>query len=146
MMYRISHTTGYHYSAPASLSQNELLLSPRQTPAQEVIETNLSIDPAPQYSHSRTDYFGNTVQLFMVQHPHNQLAISATSAVRTSKPVSPGPAAALPWEQAVQRIHQHEQTTELDAYQFVFASPLVTMPPEAREYALPSFGSRNTTA
>jgi transglutaminase-like putative cysteine protease len=140
MIYRISHTTGYHYSAPASLSQNELLLSPRQTPTQEVIETNLLIEPVPQYSHSRTDYFGNTVQLFMVQHPHDQLAISATSTVRTSKPVFPGPAAALPWERAVQRIRLHEQTNELDAYQFIFASPLVTIPPEAKKYAQQSFG------
>jgi transglutaminase-like putative cysteine protease len=141
MIYRISHNTGYHYSAPASLSQNELLLAPRQTPTQEVIETNLLIEPVPQYSHSRTDYFGNTVQLFMVQHPHDQLAISATSAVITSKPVSPGPAAILPWKRAVQRIRLHEQTTELDAYQFIFASPLVTIPPEAKKYAQLSFGS-----
>ena len=142
MIYHISHTTGYHYSAPASLSQNELLLSPRQTPTQEVIETNLFTEPAPQYSHSRTDYFGNTVQLFMVQHPHDQLAISATSTVKTTKPVFPGPAAALPWEHAVQRIRLHEQTTELDAYQFIFASPLVTIPPEAKKYAGQSFGPK----
>ena len=140
MMYRISHNTGYHYSVPASLSQNELLLSPRPTPAQEVIETNLLIEPVPQYSHSRTDYFGNTVHIFMVQHPHDQLAISAVSTVRTSKPAPPGPAAALPWERAVQQIRSHQQATELDAYQFIFASPLVTIPAEARVYAQQSFG------
>ncbi len=140
MMYRISHNTGYHYSVPASLSQNELLLSPRPTPAQEVIETNLLIEPVPQYSHSRTDYFGNTVHIFMVQHPHDQLAISAVSTVRTSKPAPPGPAAALPWERAVQQIRSHQQANELDAYQFIFASPLVTIPAEARVYAQQSFG------
>jgi len=139
MIYRILHTTGYHYSAPASLSQNEVLLCPRQTPNQEVIDTNLSIEPAPQYSHRRTDYFGNTVQLFMVQHPHDKLAISAVSTVKTAKPISAGPAASIPWEQAVKRIHRHQQPSELEAYQFVFASPLVTIPPAAHEYALQSF-------
>ena len=31
MKYRITHTTAYHYSEPASLSQNELFLTPRTT-------------------------------------------------------------------------------------------------------------------
>jgi transglutaminase-like putative cysteine protease len=36
MKYRILHKTDYRYSEPASLSQNELFLLPRQTATQRV--------------------------------------------------------------------------------------------------------------
>jgi len=139
MKYRIIHNTGYKYSAPASLSQNELFLYPRQTPTQEVLDCRLSIVPKPQYLHTRTDFFGNTVHVFMVQHPHNELAMSATSIVKTSCPVTPIPEATAPWESVVQRLAEHRQEVELAASQFVFASPLITLNPNARAYAQLSF-------
>lgn len=139
MKYRIVHTTSYRYSAPASLSQNELLLHPRPTPSQEVIECCLSIVPKPQYLHCRPDYFGNTVHVFMVQHPHNELVMSATSVVRTSRPVIPVSDATTPFEIAAQRLAERRQPIELEASQFVFASPLVTVNSTATAYAKPSF-------
>lgn len=139
MKYRIIHNTGYKYSAPASLSQNELLLHPRQTANQEVIECRLSIVPKPQYLHGRTDYFGNTVHVFMVQHPHNELAMSATSIVSTSPPLIPALDSTEPWETVALRLATHEQPIELEASQFVFASPLVNINPSAIAYAQPSF-------
>ena len=85
MKYRITHITAYHYSEPASLSQNELYLHPRQTDAQHVVESNLVIEPEPQYLHRRIDYFGNIARVFMVQQPHNELTMSATSIVETKQ-------------------------------------------------------------
>jgi transglutaminase-like putative cysteine protease len=38
MRYRIVHKTAYRYSEPASLSQNELILHPRETGTQQVIQ------------------------------------------------------------------------------------------------------------
>ncbi len=139
MKYRIIHNTGYKYSAPASLSQNELYLYPRKTPAQEVLECNLSIVPEPQYLQYRTDYFGNMVCVFMVQHPHNELAMSATSIVKTSRPIIPVLDTTIPWESVAVRLAEHRQPIELDAAQFVFASPLITVNSTAMEYAKPSF-------
>jgi transglutaminase-like putative cysteine protease len=139
MKYRIIHNTGYKYSAPASLSQNELVLHPRQTPSQEVIDCRLSIVPKPQYMHCRTDYFGNTVHVFMVQHPHNELAMSATSIVSTSRPVIPALEATEPWEIVALRLATHKQSIELEASQFVFASPLITVNSSALAFAQPSF-------
>jgi transglutaminase-like putative cysteine protease len=139
MKYRIMHKTGYNYSAPASLSQNELFLYPRQTPTQEVLDCQLSIVPEPQYLHRRIDYFGNTVHVFMVQHPHNELAMSATSIVRTSRPITPAPETTIAWENVVQRLAAHQQSIELEASQFVFASPMITVNSSAIDYAQLSF-------
>ena len=73
MKHRIVHKTVYRYSEPASLSLNELYLHPRQTATQQVIESRMAILPPPQYQHRRIDYFGNIVQVFMVEQPHEAL-------------------------------------------------------------------------
>lgn len=139
MRYRVTHNTGYKYSAPASLSQNELFLSPRNTPSQEVLESRLRIEPEPQYLHKRLDYFGNIAHVFMVQHPHNELAITAISEVRTTQPVHPAPESTFPWEVVVQRLAEHKNVVELEAQQFTFASPLVPLLPAAKHYVQSSF-------
>ena len=79
MRYRIRHKTAFRYSEPASLSQNELFLQPRETPSQKVIQYDLAIQPEPQYLQRRNDYFGNMVQVFMVQQPHDTLTVTAAS-------------------------------------------------------------------
>jgi transglutaminase-like putative cysteine protease len=139
MKYRIIHTTAYQYSEPASLSQNELFLTPRSTASQQVEETRLSFVPEPQYMHCRTDYFGNIAHVFMVQQPHNELAMTATSVVSTSLPGQHRASATLPWETVVQRLACHRQADEQDAYQFVFPSPMITISPGILTYARVSF-------
>ena len=139
MKYRVSHQTTYHYAEPASLSQNELLLQPRDTGTQRVIESRLSIVPEPQYLHRRTDYFGNNVHIFMVQHPHRELAITATSLVETACPVTPAPDQTPPWESVAGRLTGNNNSGLLAPRQFVFASPLVVLSSAIRAYAQPSF-------
>lgn len=139
MIYRVTHNTGYKYSLPASLSQNELFLFPRNTPSQEVIESQLTITPQPQYLHNRTDYFGNIAHVFMVQHPHNELAISVKSLVKTTVPIIPRPDATMPWENVVQRLRSHVNPQDLHAQQFVFKSPLVSIGADSLNYVRPSF-------
>ena len=139
MKYRIVHKTAYQYSEPASLSQNELILEPRDTAFQRVNQTHLSILPEPQYSSSRIDFFGNRVQVFMVQHPHTELTMTATSQVETLLLAEPVPQQTLPWEDTVQTLCVHAQVEALDAFQFVFASPMITIGPRMRDYALLSF-------
>lgn len=140
MKYRISHNTGYHYSAPASLSQNELLLQPRNTPSQEVLEYNVSIAPRPQYQNSRTDFFGNTVDLFMIQHPHDKLSIAVTSIVETKPPDPVELNSTITWEETARRLKTAQPgSEELEATQFKFESPLVNTDMQIRRYALESF-------
>ncbi len=139
MRYSVLHKTGYIYSVPASLSQNELYLRPRATSVQNVVESVVSIVPEPQYRHRRTDYFGNTVDVFMVQHPHNELKVTATSVVETGNPVVAEADSSPPWEAVARQLHERRRPTELEACQFVFASPMVSLSPNAASYARPSF-------
>ena len=139
MIYRVTHNTAYKYSSPASLSQNELFLYPRNTPAQEVLERQLIITPKPQYLHTRSDYFGNIAHVFMVQHPHKELAISVSSLVGTTRPITPPPETTMSWEKVVERLASHPAPNDLEAQQFVFESPLVSLSSEALRYVSPSF-------
>lgn len=139
MKYRITHTTAYHYSEPASLSQNELFLTPRTTANQQVAHSSLSFVPEPQYLHRRIDYFGNIAHVFMVQQPHGELALTATSTVQTWPHFIADATATLAWESVVKRLAAHAHPEELEASQFVFFSPLVTIDPGIRAYAQPSF-------
>ena len=139
MKYRITHTTAYHYSEPASLSQNELFLTPRTTKHQQVMDSRLTFEPEPQYLHRRIDYFGNIAHVFMVQQPHGELALTATNTVQTNPSFTQNAAATLPWENVVQRLVTHRQPEELEASQFVFASPLIAINSAVLAYAQPSF-------
>jgi transglutaminase-like putative cysteine protease len=139
MKYSIVHTTAYRYSEPASLSQNELLLLPRPTATQRVLDTRLEITPQPQYLHRRIDYFGNQVQVFMVQHPHSTLTMTAASTVETARPATPEPPRTPAWEAVARQLAAPANPTALDASQFLFPSPLVTVGPEAAAYARASF-------
>lgn len=95
--------------------------------------------PEPQYLQRRIDYFGNITHVFMVQHPHNELSMTATSMVETIPPATPAPAGTASWETVVRLLAAHDQPAELDACQFVFASPMITISPGAMAYARPSF-------
>ncbi len=139
MRYRIVHNTAYRYSEPASLSQNELILKPRDTAFQRVAKSDLSIQPEPQYTSSRMDFFGNRVETFMVQHPHTELAMVATSQVETLPPTDFQPQLTPPWEDVVHRLSIHAQPEELDAFQFVFGSPMITVSPATLAYGQVSF-------
>lgn len=139
MQYDIIHKTSYHYSEPASLSQNELFLQPRNTETQKVLKTQLKIFPDPQYLHHRIDFFGNSVHVFLVQQPHNELIMSHSSTVTTGPSLAPAPAVTPAWEMVARQLAAHEQPETLDAYQYVFASPLVAITSEVHAYACNCF-------
>lgn len=139
MKYRVTHTTAYQYSEPASLSQNELFLTPRETVSQQLVESQLRFEPEPQYLHRRVDYFGNLAHVFMVEQPHTRLSLTATSVVLTSIPATPDPAATLTWETVVRRLAGRTGPHDLEASQFTFPSPMITFSAAIENYARPSF-------
>ncbi len=140
MKYRIAHTTAYQYSEPASLSQNELFLIPRETISQQLVENQLRFEPEPQYLHRRVDYFGNLAHVFMVEQPHTRLSLTATSVVRTSIPATPDPPTTPTWETVVRRLgHQRAGPHDLEASQFTFSSPMIAFSAAIEEYARTSF-------
>lgn len=139
MRYRILHRTAYRYSEPASLSQNQLCLRPRETETQKVVSSTLEVAPEPRYRRNRRDYFGNATESFMVQEPHTELVMTADSVVETSAPAVPDPEEGPPWTEAAGRLAERATPDTLAACQFVFDSPRVAVEKRLREFARVSF-------
>ena len=139
MRYRVTHKTTYRYSEPASLSQNELYLQPRDTAWQRVFDNRMTILPAPQYQYRRRDYFGNVAHMFMLQHPHDQLVVTAESTVETAAADGVLPEDTLAWEGVVRQLTVRNRPELLAACQFTFASPLIAISDPVRQYAKASF-------
>ncbi len=140
MIYTVTHTTIYTYSEPAALSQNELTLFPRPTPTQDCGSSHIAIYPRPSFLDLRTDYYGNQVHSFMVQHSHEKLEITATSEVTTHPLPLPAPGAGPNWEAARDtRTSAAPNPGHAEAVEFAFPSAFITPSPAFAEFARDCF-------
>jgi transglutaminase-like putative cysteine protease len=138
MMYRITHRTTYHYSAPVSRARNEAHLRPRDTDRQECLTSDLVVEPVPTSWTERLDFFGNPVVAFAVDGPFDQLTVTSTSSVSVSN-TEPLPATGPAWEVARDSLANDLGPEMLAAREFCFESPLVPASLDVRAYALPTF-------
>jgi transglutaminase-like putative cysteine protease len=82
--YRVTHSSAYQYTGPAALSLNEAWLRPRDTGFQTVVSHRYRIDPEPDFHRTRTDFFGNPVDVFAFEKPHRRLEIVSESEVEVT--------------------------------------------------------------
>ncbi|WP_010581857.1 transglutaminase family protein [Schlesneria paludicola] len=139
MHYNVRHTTIYSYADAVSLCQNEVHLTPRQTPFQSCAGFQLDIAPDPVRRRSRIDAFGNQVWYFSLEEPHHELQITARSRVSIAPRELPIAGATQPWEQVRDQLIRAESPDMRQLAQFRFESPFVQLLDEVRDYALVSF-------
>lgn len=82
--YSISHVTTFHYSYPVAVSHHSAFLKPISNADQNCINFKLAIAPGSTDVIERTDYFGNTTQLFSIQKLHDRLEVESTSLVEVN--------------------------------------------------------------
>lgn len=96
MKYRIVHKTRYDYGYTVSLCHNTAWILPRGTDRQTCLKSMVVVNPEPSTLNERSDYFGNRVSYFAIQHPHDHLVVTATSEIqvdpRLSVDLNAGPA------------------------------------------------------
>jgi len=139
MKLQATHTTRYLYSDVVSTCHSEAHLIPRACPGQTVLDHHLSIDPAPDFSASRSDYFGNPVTMFSISQPHRELTITSRCAVELTPPGPPALELSPPWEEVRDQAHRRAFSDDFEASQFVFPSPHVMLGPTFAAYSAPSF-------
>jgi len=152
MKYRVIHTTEFSYDAQVGLCHNEARLQPHELPYQKVLASALQIDPVPYDYYERLDCFGNRTCYFSIQQPHDQLVVTATSEVEVLAPELLDNAASRAgesslfdngenqsWESVRERLRRDRCAEVIEACQFVFDSPMVTVEELLAEYARPSF-------
>jgi transglutaminase-like putative cysteine protease len=126
MKFQVTHTTRYDYESAVSHSLNELRLTPRSFPRQEVRETQIRVHPEPAFIHARKDYYGNDVTSFEVFERHDHLEVVGESVVE----VLPQ-GAELPGTMSL----EEGRVVDLEAAEFVYNSAYVPATPQLEQYA-----------
>ena len=139
MLFRVTHTTVYGYSERVSLCYNEVRLRPRAGSRQKVARHRLIVDPAPYDTAQRQDYFGNHVDYFTISEPHSRMTVSGVSLLELTGGEPPAAAMSPPWEEVKSVVRGHATPPALDAFEFCFESPNVSLTPELAAYAEASF-------
>jgi transglutaminase-like putative cysteine protease len=138
MRYAVSHRTSYRYATTVDLAQHIAHLRPRNFPGQSVSGCSLLVDPQPSIRAVHTDHFGNMVDSFRIEEPHTVLTIEMRSQVDVSLPAPPAPAITPPWEDIRDSLAAAFPVSATAA-EFIHASPLVAVGPQALAYARTSF-------
>lgn len=133
MRLAVEHRTTYRYATPASLCYNLAHLTPRSTDRQQVLESSLDIDPDPDDRRTHVDEYGNSVEFFAIQRPHDHLTVLARSVVEVA-PHDISPAAHRPWE-----VHHDAVVTPGPERELLLESPNVVLLDDVHRYAAPSF-------
>jgi transglutaminase-like putative cysteine protease len=139
MLLRTAHTTCYGYQRPVSVCHTEVHLTPRMRVNQTVLEYELAANPAPDFSSSHEDYFGNEVTVFAIEEPHRELTITARSLVSLTPRAPLEMEISPPWEEVREQVRRGVTPQTFEAGQFVFESPLIQLDRGFASYASASF-------
>lgn len=142
--YHVLHETRYDYGSNVSLSQQQLHLSPRFLPWQQVHEQRIVIEPTPTWRRDGLDAFGNPVSWISFNAPHDSLCIRSAMniAVLPHLPDEAMLDASIPWEELRERLAYdalEPLPEDLDAARFLFESPHVRVKHELAAYAADCF-------
>jgi transglutaminase-like putative cysteine protease len=133
--YSITHTTRYTHHSSATAAWQALHLQPRNEMAQHCDAFELKVAPHPTDLTSRFDYFGNKQHLFTLREPHHELTVTSHSVVRRDEPVLPMAGLTPTCDEIPDLVGKAVLDDDFTLAQFLHASPLVPLLPEARALA-----------
>jgi transglutaminase-like putative cysteine protease len=143
--YRVEHRTTYRYSAPVTLSHQQLHLTPRSLSYQYGRVHEVAILPEPTYRRERIDAFGNPVTEIAIESAHSTLEIIGRSEVEVSAREVPRADETAPWETVREtlayRAGWRPDPLALEATEFMFESPHARVKRDLRAYASDCFKS-----
>ncbi|TNF86784.1 MAG: transglutaminase family protein [Gammaproteobacteria bacterium] len=132
--YQIVHRTHYEYAHPVSSSYQHLHLTPRSFAKQNVMSSDLLIEPAPTSTQTRQDYFGNPVTDIVIRSRHESLNITSRALLDVNVYENILLDLSPPWEAVAALVSEPESRDAWDAARFCYPSPHID-PREALAYA-----------
>ena len=127
MIYQVTHRTTFTYTQPVAISHHVLRLTPRPHPRQHYLRSNVIFDPTPSVRSKGEDYFGNPILHVTIQTPHPQLIIEAKTLVDVEQPAPIHLDQSPPWDQVAQQLQTRTDSPNLEAQQFMYDSPYITV-------------------
>lgn len=142
--YHVMHETRYDYGTPVSLSHQQLHLSPRLVPWQQIEAQSVTLTPEPSWRQDGVDAFGNPVSWLAFHAPHSELAIRADLRIAVTDHLPPARALedSMPWDVLRERLTYAGSAPDgedLDAMRFLFESAHVRVKHELAAYAADCF-------
>ena len=134
MIYQVTHRTTFTYTQPVAISHHALRLTPRSHPRQSCLGSTLVIDPVPTVRSEGEDYFSNPLTHLTIQTPHSALMVEAQTLVDVVKPDPMHVDQSPPWDQVVQQLQGPTDSATLEAQQFMYDSPYITIDDDTYDF------------
>ncbi len=139
MIYQVTHRTTFDYTQPVAISHHVLRLVFRNHPRQHSLRSSLTIDPSPSVRSDGKDYFGNPLTHLTIETPHAALVVETQTTVDVEKPEPIHLDQSLPWDQMTDQLQGATDDEMLDAQQFLYDSPYVTIDDDTYDFVLECF-------
>ena len=140
MIYDVRQSTTYAYASPVAHARHVLRQVPISRDRQRVHLAALQIVPEPQHRREGEDFFGNRLTWIDVDAPHQALTVRLTARVGVDAVIEPDPLATPAWEVVRDLTFGTSDIGPASPAHFVFATRMVPLDPDIRDYAQRSFG------
>jgi transglutaminase-like putative cysteine protease len=139
VIYDVRQSTTYVYASPAAHARHVLRQMPINRTGQRVQVAALQISPEPQHRREGQDFFGNRLTWIDVDAPHQTLTVKLTARVSVDPLIEPSALATPAWETLREETFATSDIGPASPAHFLFASRMVSLDPEIRDYAQLSF-------
>ena len=139
MQYLLSHRTTYSYASSVDSAHHLAHLRAREFTGQKVTSISITTQPTPALAVQHVDHFGNLIDIYRIDRPHQRFDIEVRAAVDVQFP-EPPPAEDTPaWEDIRKALSGDGFPAPIEASEFVHDSPLVPTDEAVRAYGAVSF-------
>ena len=139
MKYLLSHRTSYSYAASVDSAHHIAHLRAREFPGQKVSSISIATAPEPAMAAQHIDHFGNHIDIYRIDKPHQRFEIEVRAEVDVHFPDPPPSSQTPKWEDVRAILYGGGFPDPITASEFVYDSPLVPFDPALREYGAKSF-------
>jgi transglutaminase-like putative cysteine protease len=141
VIYDVRQTTTCAYASLVAHARHVLRLTPIHRSGQRVQVAALQIVPEPLHRREGQDFFGNRLTWIEIEEPHQTLTIKLAARVSVDATVAPATLATPAWEAVRDEAFATRDIGPISPAHFLFASRMVSLDPEIRDYARESFAT-----
>ena len=139
MIYDVRQTTTCIYASQVAHAHHVLRLTPVNRDGQRVHVSSLQIEPRPTKSREGQDFFGNRLTSVAINEAHETLTVKVSARIAVDTKAPPDAASAPAWESVREEVFASTDIGPQSPVHFLFASRMVSLDPEIRDYARESF-------
>lgn len=140
MHYLLSHRTTYSYANSVDSAHHLAHLRAREFTGQKVTSISIVTHPQPALAVQHVDHFGNLIDLYRIDQPHQKFDIEVRADIDVEFPAPPPEKETQAWEEISGALAGAGFPLPIEASEFVYESPLVPI-----DEALRAYGAKSLT-